>query len=527
MSWPRRTSPPPPPVADPTPKPSADTGPARRLGLPEFQKILTARLSTGRELLVDLRSELFVYRPSTDALRRRAAVLEAMAHPFGGPEELFSEEILADLLDRGHFRRITTLDQLIGGWIEQTLKGCELLDRGMVALPYDALAACRLAGRLEAQVTAKPAAVISADALAPLAVLLRGRPRRDGLERSIAQRLTLVGDRLRRQAADHGKDHGKNIITLRLRRQAEAVAVEWVGDDGATAHREGLDSFYDRVLAPVIGQVIDKARRRAPGERRKLEEGMETLRGVCPIAAAAVERASRDRKKVGTRLFRAFVRRNMPLDVWLNVNPGLSESRCMLSVYRAHRDFILGASEGGEFYFPPCLLTARLSFGSGAVRLMPPKVRQPRGGHAWCHPYTGVVGHDPVGGAILIEEPHEGDVMYEPSPEALRLFPGLCSRTAKAGETDLCLAGQQQRMQKLQRDLKSNIAARKEIDVLRIVTEVHDIVRLGLTRGHQNNLDRPRVPLTQESMPHRIRGRVTTGLLARRTFPFDPRQPAP
>ena len=417
--------------------------------------------------------------------------------------------------------RFLRLEQVLREPLMSTLRTYGLLDWGAARLPVLAVSACRVAGRLLEQLGRDdPGAMDLGRIPSGFEAILRNCLRRASGSRgpvmdAYAGHFTTS---LLERVDGYISGLERNLRLLRLHSEAGTIVVDWITADGKSVRHETLHDLLEAVVGPLIADLTRHIGRgdRTPHELQ--QRGIDILTNVCPGLAEAVQLATGLSTCVGLRLCTVPLRAGIPLDVWMYVgpHPGWPGHACTLSLHRAHHEFILGAIDGQRYYFPPCLLIARLAFSEGRPIITRPTVRQPAGGFLWRHPYTGDLGGDPFEGAELLHA--EADAMYEPSKQAIRLFPQLKARTSTACEGNMCLDGQTVTMKTVQNRFLETPAGQG--DVLADLTALHDIVRLGLTRGHQNNTAGPRAKLGPVSMPYPIQGRKVTGALARRVFAY-------
>ena len=198
---------------------------------------------------------------------------------------------------------------------------------------------------------------------------------------------------------------------------------------------------------------------------------------------------------------------------------GVEENQgTVISVNRAHSEFVLESSDGSLFYFPPCLIAARVFFAGRRMCLQPPIIRQPVGGYDWIHPYVGdLSSRGQFARARLIGKEELG---RRPSNEALGYFQGLSRPLCQMCENDICLDGQYAEVALLGKQLGRELTRNDSADLLGIISAIHDIGRRGITLSHQNNHQTPRTGLCAGSMPYPLKRVKRGGQLDRRTFRF-------
>ena len=101
------------------------------------------------------------------------------------------------------------------------------------------------------------------------------------------------------------------------------------------------------------------------------------------------------------------------------------------------------------------------------------------------------------------------------------MFSGLGTRSNAPYVGDLCLNDQRASVTALRSRLGDAIRGASDERLIDIITEVHDIVRLGLTRAHEMNGAAPRTVLSAKQMPFPVSRRRLTGTLAKRVFPYN------
>jgi hypothetical protein len=463
------------------------------------------RMVAGGSLIVDLSTGMAVYRSGDTSI---AALPSVIASPLTSPRPV---------------RRVSTLSQLIRDATAATLNSISLSSLSTAPVPFLAIRALAMASRLMEQIGLRDPAVPDCSGLPPefgtVAQDAVGTARSAGA--LINECVVKIAEAFQRQCV-HLVAQGKALTQIRVHMSGTDVQVA-----GLTASEECLFlmPLQDLVAATVAASsefFVNEIRRRRLASDGYLGKGMEILSRLCPALANAVYLASQEARPVGLRLCTGHTRRGRPLDVWLYVNSpaGPLQWGCVLSVNRPHRDFILEAADGGRFYFPPCLLSARFSFLEPLPRAELPVVRQPAGGYAWCHPYTGVLGRGVFAGARLLHD--EKTILYAPSDQAVALFPRLQQRIPTPVENDLCLGGQPKTIRAIQERLGIAMRDPAEADVLAAVTAIHDVARHGLTRGHENNMGGSRAPLSPQSMLYPVLGGQTAGSLEKRTYVFTP-----
>jgi len=471
--------------------------------------LLLARTARGRPLLALLDERVTVYRPAP-----------------GCREDASLPVTPRRLTDRGLFRAVALFGTFLDYAVGQALRPPDEDRWAPVLLRFAVVQLCRPARRLLVQLQRDERRAIDltrlpADFDRTLHDCLECAGEGILLRRAAADAL-MVG--IRRRADACARATRSIPRALRFRRTADGrIDVDWFSVQGKQLRTESLLSFVHAVSGPECGPLLEQARALS-GRRGHFEAvARGVLEDVCPSLARDAEWAIAARRRLARRLCLTRLPTGFPADLWVFLDPtAAGGGEALLSLRRAHTDFILASACGERFYFPPCLLNACLTFQDAQPRFRLPTVRQPKGGFPWRHPYTGCLETDPWADARGLEG--DAEILPEPSPEALRLFEGLPGlRIGAAVERDMCLAEQGSRLMAARARLRADGPARGQADVLGAFTAVHDILHMGLTRGHQLNESTPRARLDASSMQFPVRGPVG-GSLARRVYPYDPRR---
>ncbi len=426
---------------------------------------------------------------------------------------------LADLGNRRLWSRIGPFQTILSRVLTQVPTLSTAINDSATGLHDWAYIACRFARRLMDQVGAS-GPILSVSWSRPEDRVLPGRPVTSGPE--LVQRCTAAGVQALRKAVVAVYEHTqKKPEMVRFKDEPTGLRVSWLDAAGDGFHESTLDAML-QPLCRDVSNLIDEEIELRKKLQQNTEASKRKLRDISPAVADAVQVALTQNRPVGVRLCMAHDRKDTPMEAWLYVHPHYPNARtssAILSVNRGCEEFILQARDNNKFYFPPCLLTARLAATNGGVRIELPLIRQPAKGFTWVHPFTGALKPGSLAGAITTER--DGSALLDPSDEAQRLFPSLASRIAVPCESPMCLHGQPERVQRLQSKLQSELSRGVEPDVLAIVTELHDIIRFGITTGHRDNGSGPR-----GNLPYPLAHRPVTGDLAKRVFSFSFRSPS-
>jgi len=321
---------------------------------------------------------------------------------------------------------------------------------------------------------------------------------------------------------------------LRLEPQRESTRVIWLARDGTELGRETLDELALRMSTQP--SVTGLLRRAEECQRRQADHrarGDRALEAVCPAMAEAVRHARQHNRRVGCRLCARRIH-GLPAEVCLFVGPGPDAARYVCAhvvARRAHEEFVLENHARQLFYFPPVQLQAVIEFlpANPPWRLPLPMVRMPSRQPLWVHPYTGTLRTDRFSDATL-RPSNSPEAMAGISEDAQRLVPTLWEyRLNSATAGCLCLGGQDARKAQLAGRLREeDPAAKTKPDLFGLVRGLWDLIRVGLTRGHQNNANTPITELSTPQMPYRIRSPAPLAgtRLADRVFPYQRNAPA-
>jgi hypothetical protein len=481
----------------------------KEIVMTEVAAALLRRMSNSHPVKLDLDSpELLLHR-----LRQTPPTISRLMALHG-----------RDCLDE--WRIITGLHQVLEEAFQHVTDRLNLLDWNRRTLVVGAVLASLFAERLRIQLGAAGEPLLDKSRLPPQGhrALLRCADDADKarmLPATLTSRLmqTLWRDVVRCRSAG-----SRRCCSLRFRAEHDSVQVDWLAEDESVVESEKLQGFIGPALDAVLSKFVTTlGNLHAAGAGwGRVADGL--LGYLSPRTANALQVACERNAATGLHLFNAKMRGSIPTEICLFIQPHFhrfGHGACTLSVNRAHHEFILESAGGRLFYFPPILLCARLLFGAGLPCIRIPVVRQPVGGFQWRHPYTGALDSDPLTGVTMLDR--NAPVLVEPSGWARSAFPALAHRLAHAAEKDLCLSGQELSLSKLQDALSRQMASGAEFDALRIVTELHGILRRGLCCAHQQSAATPRIHMTPEDMYYVLNASAATPV---RIFRYNPRSPS-
>ena len=314
---------------------------------------------------------------------------------------------------------------------------------------------------------------------------------------------------------------------LRLEPLRGATRVIWLARDGTELGRETLEELALRMSSQP--RVTDLLRRAEDCQRRQADhraKGDRALEAVCSPLAEAVRHAREHNRRVGYRMCAKRVR-GLPAEVYLFVGPGPDAQRYVcahLVARRAHEEFVLENRARQLFYFPPVQLQAMIEFipSDPPWRVPLPMVRMPSRQPRWVHPYTGSLHADRFTDPELRPR-NPPEAMAGISEGAQRLVPGLWEHRLNSSTAGcLCLGGQDSRRAELAGWLREGPPAERKPDLFGLVWGLWDLIRVGLTRGHQNNGNTPIAELSTSQMPYLIGSAAPLAgtKLAARLFPY-------
>ena len=398
---------------------------------------------------------------------------------------------------------------------------------GEALLPYLTLFACdwavRLAGQMNAELSCSAEPIGSELGLEQdYRHCLADVSQASGVTAKIMEGLvrSVQGPRSRPETAD-------SPAMLQLQRNNGTVQAIWRRRDGKELRQETLDALASRMSSdPQVAALLEEAKRLESRRDRHRDRGDRRLQAVCPQLADAVSRArANGRRCVGYRMCAHKVR-GLPAEVYLFVGPGLAplgSVSASLVARRAHEEFVLENHRGEFFYFPPIQLMATIEFLPKDLpwHVPVPMVRMPAGGPAWVHPYTGPLCPDRFGKAELIS-PQPESAMAGISEEARRMLPNLGRDRLRVSSTGcMCLGGQEAQTAALSREIYLAVKRGKKPDLLKLVWGIWNVIRVGLTRAHQDNTNSPVAELGSARMPYPIASaELARTRLTRRIFPY-------
>ena len=110
------------------------------------------------------------------------------------------------------------------------------------------------------------------------------------------------------------------------------------------------------------------------------------------------------------------------------------------------------------------------------------------------------------------------------SREARRIVPGLSqNRVSESNTGCMCLSAQDYQTAEWAKQIRLAEAAGKEPNLFALMEGLWDVIRVGLTRGHQNNSGTPIADLGTLQMPYPIASAEALAgtKLAARVFPYN------
>jgi hypothetical protein len=389
------------------------------------------------------------------------------------------------------------------------------------SLPLSVIAACRVATDLLEELDCRNEDVIRVGKITvPDAV---AGTQYDSLNRLLLPVARKYTSRMVESLEKRASVIGSGARILRFVFEGSIVRVEWLDAHDVVVRQEPLEGFLQAISDSHLKQLELEPTRLKLVMKESWKIRTKVLREASTKFDEAIRWACVSRKSTGIRLCTIELTRNFRLDVWLSLDPRVtSESQgvCTLSVNRGCRDFVLIDADSNKYYFPPCLLSARVSFPRSGPVVLGPVVRQPRGGFFWSHPFTEALHTiDPFQDEIC--DYSEMGIMYAPSQEAMKLLPQLARRTDRAHEESIRIKDFQPAISSLQQQLEAATIRRDGTDILSVFLSLHDSARMALTRGHKDNLLGGRMKLLSGNITYLLERQPVHGQLAKRVFVYS------
>lgn len=332
-----------------------------------------------------------------------------------------------------------------------------------------------------------------------------------------------LADRIQASIVEHARTISPSVVRLRFHiEDGDCPVLFWLDDDGRVAGRNALDALLTKMIDWYQAALKDLEKGSEPPPSP--DRVRAALSPLDPQLFAAVDHALSQPR--WTRLFIASgeSETGLPLGVFFLIRSACpSKEPCVvISVERRHYEFILQNAEGKCYYFPPCLVAARIVVQAGRCGFSNPLIIQPAGSYRWCHPYTGDLSERSERVTPLSGTDRELSLMAQPSPAAAELFKSeLADRAKKARERDMCLVNQSVEMRTFS-DALCRALADPHGNPLDVIHAVHQFAHVGLTRAHQNNTDTPRAWLNDEDMVYCFRDKPIPEALRHRFYPYRP-----
>lgn len=314
--------------------------------------------------------------------------------------------------------------------------------------------------------------------------------------------------------------------TLIIEPRGELADAVWLSSDGRESTRESLPQLFSRVVAQLQSRMEDRLRRTAGRVERHGAYIRRELEKTCPEVAKAVEIAVHSGRGVAYWLFSGECSHRMGFEVFLLVDPlSGSKSNGAVSLFanRANAEFILENSKRQLFYFPPTRLSCRIAFEPTEQlwRVCRPEIRIPEGSLTMVHPYTGPMARD----EFACFETLKGaptKAMFAISEEARGAIKTPWCWATHAEARDLCMPAQDSSIAELIGVASEDMDELGQPDPRTIVEGIWMLARLGLQKGHLENMDTPRARLDLEQQLYPIECDTVAGTsLSSRVFRFS------
>jgi len=301
---------------------------------------------------------------------------------------------------------------------------------------------------------------------------------------------------------------GEPTAAIQFECEGQVVQVIHLNSEGKKLFQEPLHDFINRAASSRLSafiESVERLRERLPCHRAL---GDRLLQEICPVMASALKRVIKNGHFLGYRMFRGKSR-GFPVETILFIEPVVPWQDIpfvYIVVRRAHSEFILENDRQPPqwFWFPPVQIQARIIFtASGHIwQAAPPEIRMPKMSPKFIHPYVGALEEDRFAKAqILNDDGIEAKITI--SEEAQRLFDGHLDLIGVSRAHDICIPGQVEQIQTLDKHVRETIGNNK-VDLFDLEQGIWQLGRQGLCRAHEGNSDRPRVPLDAENMPYPI-----------------------
>jgi len=320
-------------------------------------------------------------------------------------------------------------------------------------------------------------------------------------------------------------------VMVRFERHDETITACWLAGDGRELAREPLASLMQRVrgsrrLDPPLRELA-----RLQGRQfAYVAAAKELLDRGCPELAEAVKYACSRRRLTCYTVCPQLSVHGLPAQVCLYLDPSRARlgPTAILVARRAHEEFILQNPAGVLLYFPPVQLEARIVFRAAheTWEIPNPRVRMPRGCPLFVHPYAGRLDPDLLASAHMIT-PGGPEPMAGMSAAGRRLLPRSVECYDVPASNDICLTGQRRTVGRISETIRRAESADRDPDVAAAVLCLWNIASLGLTHGHTNNRDHPRIDLNKTELYYPIRRprNLSGTALAERISPYNPSRP--
>jgi hypothetical protein len=324
---------------------------------------------------------------------------------------------------------------------------------------------------------------------------------------------------------------GAEPAMVRFGLRDDAVTAWWLAPDGAELAREPLAALVQRLRDS--SRPDDHLQRLAglqEKQRECLAAGKELLEEGCPKLANAVKYACSRRRLTCHTMCPHLRVQGLPAQVSLYLDPSRTRfgPTAILVARRAQEEFVLQNPAGVLLYFPPVQLEAQIVFQpANEPWLIPnPRVRMPKGGPVFTHPYAGHLDPDRLASAYTCTRAAP-EPMVEMSAAGRGLLPSSAGHYSLPASNDLCLHGQRHTLNRIAEAIRRAEGAGREPDLAATVLSLWSVASLGLTHGHTNSRDHPRINLgnTEPYYPVARPKDLIGTPLAKCISPYDPERP--
>ena len=446
-----------------------------------LETLLSARCGDTRPLLVTRYN-------ARDVIYRPVATVAGRTPPASDDSVLF---------DNCRWEPVTSVSRLLGPLQMQLRTMVQWDEWSHVLFLFSAAAACVFLARVAGAVGATLRFDVDLNRLTSRSFRTQcalARKRASVVRRSVEKAMSAMTNCL---TLPH--DAASQARLLKLQFDNGQPCVIWMTETGTTVSRESLSELVDRVARTYVQGFLDRSSSwsaRLESCRSYIEQ---SLQEACPRLAQSILEASRGRK-LGIWLFSGLAQ-GSPAEGMLYLDSPRADfqGQATVACNRAHAEFILQNADRSYFWFPPCMLSARIHFGQAIPLplLCRPEVRIPRGSPPMVHPYAGDMLPDTFASFDILNPRDYTPAMIPVSSDLSKLAIPLRASTAYPVMRDLCIPAQDARIRTILIEAKYES---REMQPYCLVEGIWRLAVQGLTRAHEDNQNLPRARLDSSSM---------------------------